>query len=302
MDLVRYATAAALLERAGAYLGEREAEHNVQLGILATLRDQPEIYPQPPYLATVSEGSRIAVVAVRTPPFGIVLSEPGVAADLLGPAVDALVADLVAGSPDMATALGPRTTVVPFIQRWSMATGRAPRLQMAERIYRLTRVIPPPPTPGSWRLADERDRGLLLDWLAAFHEEALPPGSPTVEIEAMVDAWIRQEHRLAYLWEVVGRVVSLAGGNARTPTGRRIGPVYTPPSERRHGYAAAVTAAASQDQLERGMRYCVLLTDLANPTSNAVYQRIGYEHVSDVDLYRFLPAGGGEQGDVADRG
>ncbi len=63
--------------------------------------------------------------------------------------------------------------------------------------------------------------------------------------------------------------------------------VYIPPGERNRGYASALTAAASRDQLERGRRFCFQFTDLANPTSNHIYQQIGYEPVRDVDMYRF---------------
>ena len=289
--MTRHATAVALLEAAGEHLCAREAENNVQLGILATLRDQPGIHPEPPYLATVRDAGRIALVAVRTPPFGPVLSEPGVPEDRVALSVDALVADLHAVSPELPTAFGPKSTVEPFVRRWSIATGQSTRLQMAERVYRLERVIAPRPTPGSWRLAGVHDRALLLDWVVAFHEEALPPGSARVEADRMVEPWVSQDDRFAYLWEDGGRVVSLVVAGARTPNGRRIGPVYTPPVERGRGYAGALTAAASQDQLDRGARFCVLLTDLANPVSNSVYQRIGYEAVSDLDQYRFDPAG-----------
>jgi GNAT superfamily N-acetyltransferase len=291
MDVTRHENAVALLEAAGEYLVAREAENNVQLGILATLRDHPGTYPGPPYLATVWDADRLALVAVRTPPFGPVLSEPGVAEDRVPLAVDALVADLRTVSPDLPTVLGPQSTVAPFVRRWSIATGQPARLQVAERIYRLSRVIAPRPAPGSWRLAGVHDRTLLLDWMAAFHEEALPPGSARVEADRMVEPWVRRDDRFAYLWEVDGRVVSLVVAGSRTPNGRRIGPVYTPPGERGRGYAGALTAAASQDQLDRGARFLVLLTDLANPTSNSVYQRIGYEPVSDLDQYGFDPAG-----------
>jgi hypothetical protein len=287
MHVTRHATAVALLEAAGDYLVAREAENNVPLGILATLRDQPGTYPEPPYLATVWDAGRIALVAVRTPPFGPVLSEPGVPVERVNLAIEALVADLHAVSPDLPTILGPRSTVEPFVRRWSIATGRPARLEMAERIYQLSRVMAPRPTPGSWRLADERDRAPLLDWVMAFHEEALPAESARVDPGRMVERWIRRDDRFAYLWEADGRVVSLVAAGARTPNGRRIGPVYTPPGDRGSGYAGALTAAASQDQLDRGARFCVLLTDLANPVSNSVYQRIGYEPVSDVDQYRF---------------
>jgi predicted GNAT family acetyltransferase len=67
----------------------------------------------------------------------------------------------------------------------------------------------------------------------------------------------------------------------------RIGPVYTPPDYRGRGYASACTAALSQQMLYAGYQYCFLYTDLSNPTSNRIYQNIGYELVCDIDSYRF---------------
>ena len=79
----------------------------------------------------------------------------------------------------------------------------------------------------------------------------------------------------------MSRPVSLAGFGSLTPNGIRIGSVYTPPEHRNRGYGTAVTAAVSQLLLERGHRFCFLYTDLANPTSNAISARIGYEPVCD---------------------
>jgi GNAT superfamily N-acetyltransferase len=287
MDVTRHASAAELIESSGGFLAEREAEHNLPLGIIGTLRDHPDTYPEPAYLATVRDQGRIALVAVRTPPFGIVLSEPGVPEDRIGLAVDALIGDLRAGTSALPTAAGPKSTVGPFARSWSIVTGHPARMQMAERIYRLSRVLAPRPTPGAWRVAGAGDRALLREWLEAFDDEALPRGSPRFENETMVERWVRRDDRFAYLWEVDGRVVSLVAAGARTPSGRRIGPVYTPPGERGRGYASALTAAASQDQLDHGARFCFLFTDLANPTSNSIYQQIGYEPVSDIDQYGF---------------
>jgi hypothetical protein len=84
-----------------------------------------------------------------------------------------------------------------------------------------------------------------------------------------------------------GQAVSMAGFGGRTPNGIRIGPVYTPPELRGRGYASALTAALTQRLLDEGRQFCFLFTDLANPTSNSIYQRIGYRPVSDVDLWRF---------------
>ena len=100
-------------------------------------------------------------------------------------------------------------------------------------------------------------------------------------------SWLSRSGRLAYLWEDCGRVVSWVGASGETPHGIRIAPVYTPPELRGHGYASNLTAAASQDQLNRGRQLCFLFTDLANPTSNKIYRAVGYEPVVDVDQNRF---------------
>jgi predicted GNAT family acetyltransferase len=91
------------------------------------------------------------------------------------------------------------------------------------------------------------------------------------------------------LWESDGAVVSMTGTHEAPPIGARIGPVYTPPELRGHGYATALVAAASQEQLDAGRPACYLHTDLANPTSNAIYQRIGYDWVCEAVDLRFEP-------------
>jgi predicted GNAT family acetyltransferase len=88
-----------------------------------------------------------------------------------------------------------------------------------------------------------------------------------------------------------GDLVSMAGATGATPNGIRINSVYTPDEHRRHGYASALVAALSQRQLDAGRRFCFLFTDLANPTSNSIYQRIGYQPVSVFGEYSFLPEG-----------
>ncbi len=286
MDLTRHASATSLLAAVGDYLEAREAEHNLPLGILGTLRDHPEVYPDPPYLAAVMDQGAVVLIAVRTPPHHLILSEPGVPAGRVADAVTALVDDVRTVTPDLPGVLGPKAVVRPFVERWSAVTGQPATLLVEERIYRLSRVIPPRPTPGAMRRAGEADRALLVSWITAFDREALPDDEPRRDVDRMVDRWLGEADRTAWLWEVDGRAVSLAGSGSPTPTGIRIGPVYTPPEARRQGYAGALVAAASQALLDQGRRFCFLFTDLANPTSNHVYQAIGYEPVADVDQYR----------------
>jgi uncharacterized protein len=101
-----------------------------------------------------------------------------------------------------------------------------------------------------------------------------------------VDQWLAEPGRTMYLWDD-HEPVSMCGVGGETPHGVRIGPVYTPPRARRQGYASALVAEVSQVQLDRGRTFCFLFTDLANPTSNHIYQEIGYEPVRDVEVYRF---------------
>lgn len=130
-------------------------------------------------------------------------------------------------------------------------------------------------------------RDVVARWLVAFGREAVPDDPPIAEPLGVAERWINQVGRRGYLWEVGGVPVSLVGAGGETPRGIRIGPVYTPPEHRGRGYASALTAAASQDQLDRGRRFVFLFTDLANPTSNKIYRAIGYEPVIDMDLLRF---------------
>jgi len=283
LSVDRHHDAGPFLGRVGGFLGRREAEHNLLFGILDSLRRDASISDGPPLLADVREGDDIVAVAIRTPPRNLVLSECDVPA-----AVDALVDDLVAAGDALPGALGPVEAIRQFAGRWTVATGQPHRRQFSERAFRLMRVIPPPPPPGQMRLAVAADFRLLVDWLLAFTAEALPEeDNDPVDAERAVSRWLYEGFKRAYLWEVDGRPVSLAGVGGRTPHGTRVGPVYTPPEHRRRGFAGALVAAASQAQLDEGLEFCFLFTDLANPTSNHVYQAIGYEPVTDIDVYVF---------------
>jgi predicted GNAT family acetyltransferase len=79
--------------------------------------------------------------------------------------------------------------------------------------------------------------------------------------------------------------VSVAGYGGDTPNGIRIGPVFTPPELRGRGYATSLVAQLSSRLLAEGRRFCFLYTDLANPTANAIYERIGYVRVCEAAVF-----------------
>ena len=271
------------LAAAGEFLEAREAEHNLLFGISSFVRANPELLTDgPAQFATVTDGSgRVAAATLRTPPHNQVLSWVD-DLDAVDPLVEALSDQ---GLPGM---LGPTEPAARFADRWTASTGQPARIEVAERTFRLTRVVPPDrPARGSWRFVEAQDRVIIARWLVAFSAEAMPEQPPIPDPEAAADRWIAQVGRVGYLWEDGGEVVSLVGAGGETPHGIRIGPVYTPPEHRGRGYASSLTAAVSQDQLDRGRQFVFLFTDLANPTSNKIYRAIGYEPVCDLDQYRF---------------
>src|SRR5262249_23752284 len=123
------------------------------------------------------------------------------------------------------------------------------------------------------------------EWYLAFEIEAF--GESTSDARARVERVLATPTRGIYLWLVDDTPVCLTGYGSPTPHGIRIGPVYTPPALRGHGYASAFVAWTSQRLLDEGRQFVFLFTDLKNATANHIYQAIGYEAVIDVDDYKF---------------
>lgn len=174
-----------------------------------------------------------------------------------------------------ASVAGVPSVVDPFVQAWTAATGGSAAVQMNQRQYRLG-ILAMPDVAGSPRKATTADRDLLVAW---YHEFFNEPGGSHGDPRSAVDS--RLESGAMWLWDDLGAPVSVAGSSPVLAGMARIGPVYTPPELRGRGYASAVTAAASADALARGADEVLLYTDLANPTSNSIYQKIGYRPTAD---------------------
>lgn len=281
MDVHRLADPGGLLERAGPLLLADEARNNLALGIVGTLRTQSTRYPEH-RLWLVEEDGRAVGGALRTPPYGLVLFPAAAAGALeaLAGAIDEELPGVVGAVPE----------VDEFARLWSGRRGVSHATRFEQRIFALERLIPPRPCTGAPRVAEERDLPLLVEWLRAFAVEALGEADPDEDTLRST-----AEHRLAaadgdfVLWEDGGTPVSLAAHGSPTPNGTRVGPVYTPPEARSRGYASAVVAHVSAEQLASGRRFCFLYTNLANPTSNKIYADLGYVPVCDSRQIEFSP-------------
>jgi uncharacterized protein len=166
-----------------------------------------------------------------------------------------------------------------FASAWSAKAGQRMRKVRGQGIFQLDRVVSVTGVPGRIRDAEASDRPLLLEWWKAFAAEALGEDAVRDPPEQAIDHRLTADDAGLVLWDDDGSVSFAAFGNP-TPNGIRIGPVYTPPVHRRRGYASALTAALSERLLE-GRGFCFLFTDLANPTSNKIYEQIGYRRVCE---------------------
>lgn len=281
--LTLHKDAASFLEAAQHRLMKQEALNNLILGIALRLKDSPDSYTgSPPYLATWAEqNGTLTYAALMTPPYGLLVAT---FASALDEPVTAVVESLHSGGWPVPSVNAPAPTAAHFARLWAKHTRRSAVVDVRERLFQLTKVIPPANPSGHFRKARESDIPTLAQWIASFRAEALPNEPP---IDGLRFATQRLD--VVYVWDD-GGLVSMMANNRNTIHLASVGLVYTPPELRGKGYATALVAAGSQALLDAGHTGCVLFTDLANPISNSIYPKIGYQPVADFELYRFRDA------------
>ncbi len=284
MNVRTFETAAEFLDAVGPVWFAGEAENSLPLGIALRVCNGFRFGDEPPFFACVERAGSPPLIALRTPPYNLVLAarRPDVEALTL------LARHLHASGATLPGAQGRPDVVQAFALIWQGLTGTGWAVSMEQRLYRLTRVARPVGIPGRARPAEERDADFLSEWATAFVDEAIP-GDPKHDLRPTVERAIAGGTLL--VWED-GAPVSMCAQTRSTPHGASVSLVYTPPTLRRHGYASACVAELSQRILDSGKSFCTLFTDLANPTSNAIYQKIGYQPLCDFREIRFAPDDG----------
>ncbi len=282
MDVRTFTDAAAFAERSTPFLLRDEPTNNLVLGLTHNLkRDLYRYGDEMPYMATVEAGGEVVAVALRTPPHALILTPTDADEALL-----ALAHNVFERWPTLPQINGPSDTAARFLRIWGALSGQTGHLHMHQHIYKLEQIIPVTGVSGEAREASGADHDLIVRWIKEFQMDCFGKTLPDKDVQAAVDRWLSGDGNQAlYFWEDDGQPVSMAGYGGTTPNGMRVSYVYTPPEQRRRGYASAVTAAVSQRILDGGRTFCFLYTDMANPTSNKIYQDIGYRSVGDVSLY-----------------
>lgn len=253
-------------------------KHTIALTVLSTLRAVQPNGDVPTLLVSITDGGKTVGGAFCTPPWPLGVSGVPVAA------IDDLVAFLRDTGYTPNGVSGPREPADAFAAAW----GGPLKVLMDMRCYRLHELAQPE-VPGELRLAELSDIPVLAAYDKAFMAEAAEgAGGDDNERRTRQSLMLGNAHGM---WHHDGEVRSAARASQPLRGMSRVGLVYTPPEQRRHGYGAAVTAGVSQWALDNGASDVVLFTDLANPVSNSIYQRIGYVPVYDAVEYAFTHSG-----------
>jgi GNAT superfamily N-acetyltransferase len=264
----RHPDAAAFLATAESWLLEAEAENNLLLGIALSSRGRRAKEP-PPYWASVHDSNGVVGCACRTPPYPLVLSRlpPG--------AVAPLTEDVHRMYSSLSGVHGLTADAEAFAGTWIAQHGGTSRTRFRMRLHELTRVtLAGPLPPGSLRKAVDADLPLAREWIDEYvRDTGIAPFAP--------DAQQLIGRGQLNFWLDGGGPCAMVASTRETRSACAINTVYTPPQFRRRGYATAAVATLSEMLLEAGRRFCCLYTDLANPTSNSIYAKIGYRPIRD---------------------
>lgn len=267
------------------FLMNDEATHNLMLGLLESEARNPRPGDLVYLGAVANQQGKIHGAALGMAGRPLILSKIG-----LEEAVKCLVQDVFSLYPGLVGVIGPIRPAAEFARIWASLSGDAVTREVSERIYQLTDVLPGSSGPEQIRQAVPEDYSWLLSWMVDFTAEAMGEVTdPRDFAHRSVTVRLAGEWRSAgfMVLEESGNPCCIVGYSGPTPHGIRIAPVYTPPPYRGRGYASDLVRRVSQQLLDWGYQRVFLFTDLANPTSNHIYQQVGYQPVTDIDQYHF---------------
>jgi predicted GNAT family acetyltransferase len=254
------------------FLEAEPCARNVLLSVIESVRTAAGSFSAPPAFWWVTNDSgEVCGAASWTPPYPLLVSEmPDAAAHDLAASMIARAASLDIRPHGVN---GPERSAQAVAAAWTAATGDTIERARIILLNELDRLVDVPVPPGSARLATLDDVPLIAEWLTAFGLE--------LDLIVGVDPRATAEHSVRsgtfHVWVADGTTVCLVGHRVAARV-LRVGPVYTPPEHRNHGYGRRLTYEVTASALARpDVNQAMLFTDADNPVSNSIYQQAGYE-------------------------
>lgn len=282
MNFTLYNQAQEFEKLAKPFLSENEDVYSLFYGILQGIKAGR--YDNP-VMVTIEDGGELVGLFQMTPPhpLNIIIIDEGNMDTILSFAVK----EFYKREIHITSAVGLKPVVFSFAEKWKELKGCDSKLLMDQGLYRLDEVNHSlESSPGSWRYARKDEAPLIEEWYVAFGNDAGIENRPMEEIKERVAQFLQDQE--VFFWEVDGRVVSMMKKARPSDHGVTVSFVFTPRDERKKGYARTMVAAGSEELLKT-YDFCVLYTDMMNPTSNKIYQEIGYRKIADSVHLEFIP-------------
>ncbi|USK26599.1 GNAT family N-acetyltransferase [Bacillus sp. CMF21] len=280
MKLTEYRDRSRFIEIAEPFLLKKEAENNLMLGLIGAFKRT--IPAADVYTAAVVEDGEPAITMLMTPPHNLILSfnEDGMTETILLETVRALVKKGL----HIPGVVGERKWTEVFAKIWSIETEGRAEIVMEQKIYRLHEVAQRKRGEGKFILAELAHLPLLTEWMVDFMNYTNEPPITALQAAGRMKQFIAEKS--VFLWMAEGKPVSMAKKSRTTKNGICVSLVYTPDEFRGNGYASSCVAELSEHLL-KDFSFCTLYTDLSNPTSNSIYQKIGYQPIQDSIMISF---------------
>ncbi|UOQ45254.1 GNAT family N-acetyltransferase [Halobacillus salinarum] len=280
MEVVQYCNPQEFADIIEPLLMEKEAANNLPLGIIDRLVKgtfkQDEVF-----MYVIKEKGEPVYMTMRTPPHLWILPD---VPSLKIEHIEALTHHFWKRSLEVPGVIGEEQGIQWFLDSWKSLTGQEAELQMHQAVYQLDTLLAKPEGNGNLVTAAKEHHSLLTGWLVQFEQET--GISLHQEASEVAEQWI--EDQRVYLWVVDGEAVSMAARARTTPHGVTVNGVFTPDEKKRNGYATRAVWELTDLLLKKGYQFCALYTDLSNPTSNAIYKKIGYQWIGNSKVYHFV--------------
>ncbi|MEM7333840.1 MAG: GNAT family N-acetyltransferase [Chloroflexota bacterium] len=277
MNTTLHSDLPAFIDTTRPFLEENEAANNLVLGILTSLQRQPRRRRNRPVLAVVEDETAIKLMGVMTPPKKMMLAGLETETE----AAKQLAGYLRENNKKIPAIFGPSSLALAFAQEY--LEERPFQEGTPQAIYALRQVNNITISNGTLRNPYAEELDLMTDWIFGFQRDVHTEQSPSL---AMQVAGQLMQNRDLFIWaDEDDAPKAMATKSRPTANGIAINMVYTPPEYRGNGFATALVAGLSRYLLDEGYQFCTLFTDLTNPISNHVYQKIGYNLLQEFQDY-----------------
>ncbi|MDD3958200.1 MAG: GNAT family N-acetyltransferase [Candidatus Izemoplasmatales bacterium] len=273
MKITPYLSARLMLEDCESFLLENKYMNNLMLGILHRIKDDEVTYGD--LYLKVEDGTHALVLCMSG--LYLILYANSVADAIYEAAVNYLIDHKV----EFPGIVGPVDMCEAFKMAYTKITHKTMRVHMNQRIYVNTTLIKASRLKGDIEMPRNADRPILKQWMSDFYIMVGEKPSEDIVEKKLMDII---DHQSLFVYRHHGEIVTMAGFSRPFKQTVSLAYVYTPEKHRGKGFATHCVERLTEWLLAR-YEGVTLYTDLSNPVSNNIYQKIGYRPVGDSVVY-----------------